>query len=193
VNFNVARRAGHVQANVSAAEASVHRIPLQGFEIIVAPFDVRSPPQYDVGALISSSTAPPAQRCSYRSIQHVARLRQCPADLLNPTQDRQPAQLFVRNYPNRGFDGRSPGSTASIEPGTRTLRNGVDVPTPTGIVRRDVWGSAIPNPPGTPATDCAHQPPSSSIPVANKVPPAERKDPLHQIRARPRLRKPRQK
>jgi RND family efflux transporter MFP subunit len=118
------------QANLAASQAEVQRLEaLQGFEKIHAPFaGVISTRNYDIGALLSASAAGSGRELF--QIDQIDTLRvfvNVPQAYAADIQAGRKAELLVRNYPGRSFEGTITRSAGSIDPTTRTLRVQIDV------------------------------------------------------------------
>jgi RND family efflux transporter MFP subunit len=117
----------------SAAQANLDRLlSLQAYEQIRAPVNgtvtVRN---IDIGALITTGNT-----LLYRVAQ-LARLRTyifVPQTNAPMVQIKQPANLYVSEYPGRGFRGVVTRTADALDPGTRTLLTEVQVDNPTGLL-----------------------------------------------------------
>lgn len=117
-------------ATLKSAQAEVQRLEsLQGFEKIVAPFKgTITARNYDVGALFSSTTSSGGKELF--EIEQTDPLRvfvNVPQGYATTVKQGQSADLIVRNYPGRSFEGKVVRSAGAIDPNTRTLRFEVDV------------------------------------------------------------------
>lgn len=131
------------QAALQASQASVQNLQVQqNFEKIVAPFTGRiTTRQIDIGALVSAgsgSAGTPlygiAQTDPLRVYASVPQ-SDSPSIHLN-----MPAQLFVPEYPGRGFKGKVARFSGAIDPASRTLLTEVDIPNPDGALDAGMYG-----------------------------------------------------
>jgi RND family efflux transporter MFP subunit len=118
------------QAGVKSAQASLERLnALVGFERIVAPYDgVVTGRTYDVGALISASSAGAGQELY--DVAEDDRLRvfvNVPQAYVGLIHFGSSVDLTLeRNYPGHHFTGVVARSTGTLDLGTRTLRTELD-------------------------------------------------------------------
>jgi len=139
---------------VSAARRAFSAYHLQGFEQSSRRSTVHHRPNYE-WAPSSLPERRPAQESFISIDPHVAASSSMSADLLNPTQTGHRRSFSFAIIPIAdSTDGRP--LYRLDRPATRTLRMG-STSQRDGALSPDVWGSAIPNPPGTPATDCGPQ------------------------------------
>src|SRR5262249_10284732 len=120
---------GVADAALVSAKAEVQRLTvMQGFEKVTAPFaGTITARNYDVGALLSASA-------TARELFQIDNMETLRAFVAVPQVDAtsiavdQPAELPVRNYRERAFEGRVPRTAGTVDPATRTMRVQVDVP-----------------------------------------------------------------
>jgi RND family efflux transporter MFP subunit len=131
------------RANLGAAQAEVKRLEvLQGFEKVIAPFSgVISTRNYDIGALLASSVLGSGKELF--QIDQTDPLRvfvSVPQAYATTVQTGQKAELLVRNYPGRSFEGAVMRSAGSIDPTTRTLRVQINVSNRENLLFAGMYG-----------------------------------------------------
>ncbi|CAN5423221.1 efflux RND transporter periplasmic adaptor subunit [soil metagenome] len=131
------------KATMAASQADVQRLEaLIGFQKITAPFDgTITARNYDVGALLSSSTQTPmfelAQTDTLRVFVNV------PQSSATLVKVGQTAELAVSNYPKRTFEGKVTRSSDSLDPTTRTIKFEVNFPNKDGLLYAGMFGQII--------------------------------------------------
>ncbi len=123
------------QSNVAAAEANIQvqranlrRLQqLKSFATVVAPFGgVIAARTVEPGALVTpGSTTPLFELVATDPVRVFVSV---PQDLAPSVQTGMKAQVLVREYPNRTFEGVVARSAGSLDPATRTMRTEVRVP-----------------------------------------------------------------
>lgn len=113
-------------ANVDAQKANIRRLAqMQGFSHVVAPFTGRITMRWvERGSLVSSTT--PLFKISQTDTVRV--FLQVPQDVAPGVVIDAPAQVQVREYPGRHFDGKVARATGSLDPTSRTMLTEVRVP-----------------------------------------------------------------
>jgi RND family efflux transporter MFP subunit len=136
--LNVAR------ANLVAAEMDVKRLEaLQGFQKVTAPFAGRiSTRNYDVGALLSPGNSGPGKELF--QVDRTDKMRvfvKVPQGYATGIKEGQTAELAIRNYPGRPFEGKVSRFAATLDSSTRTLRTELDVPNREGLLLGGMYGT----------------------------------------------------
>jgi len=144
-----------MQSAMASEEAEVRRLEvLHGFERVTAPFaGTITARNYDVGALVSPAGVGVARELF--QLQRTDTLRvfvNVPQNHATSLKVGDTAQLTVRNYPGRSFEGRIVRTTGAVNASTRTLRVQVDVPNPDGALLAGMYGQirfrvTVPDPP----------------------------------------------
>lgn len=135
-NLAKARTAVSVaRANVAADDANVKRLEdMQSFEKITAPFSgTITARNYDIGALITAngtSGIQPMFRIAQTDVLRVwVNVPQALSTLVKPGLT---AELRVREYPGKAFDGKVAHTAGALDTATRTLLTEVQVPNSDG-------------------------------------------------------------
>jgi RND family efflux transporter MFP subunit len=118
------------QAAIEAQQANVRRLTqMKSWGHITAPFGGRvNARMIERGALVSPTT--PLYKIS--AIDPVRVFVQVPQDVAPSVRADVPAQVTVREYAGRIFEGRVARSSGSLDPATRTMNTEVRVPNPKG-------------------------------------------------------------
>jgi RND family efflux transporter MFP subunit len=119
------------QAAVLVAQAAIKRLTeLQSFERVTAPFDgVITARNYDAGALISvANTSPGKELFRLDQTDTLRCFVSVPQGYSTDVKPGQAADLLVRNYPGKPFEGKVARTAGAIDQATRTLRVEVDIP-----------------------------------------------------------------
>ena len=142
---------GAAQENESAAQANLDRlIALQDYEQVRSPVNgTVTLRNIDIGALISTGNT-----LLYRVAQ-TGRLRiyiYVPQQNAPMVQVKQPANLYVSEYPGRAFHGIVTRTADSLDPNTRTLLTEVQIDNPSGLLSPGMYAQVTlnntrPNPP----------------------------------------------
>jgi len=133
----------NANAALAASQADVQRLQaVQGFQKITAPFDgTITARNYDVGALLSSSTATPMfDLAQTETLRVFVNVPQTSATLVKVGQT---AELAVSNYPKRLFEGKVTRSADSLDPTTRTIKFEVTFPNKDGLLYAGMYGQII--------------------------------------------------
>jgi len=118
------------RANVEAQRANIQRlVRLKSFARVTAPFagtvTLRS---VDRGALVSAGNATPLFKVA--NVDPVRVFVQMPQDVASGVQVDVPAQVTIREFPGRTFEGKVTRSAGALDVGTRTMTTEVRVPNP---------------------------------------------------------------
>jgi RND family efflux transporter MFP subunit len=118
------------QAAIEAQQANVRRLTqMKSFGHITAPFaGMVNARNIERGALVSPTT--PLFKIS--AVDPVRVFVQVPQDVAPSVRADVPAQVTVREYPGRTFEGKVARSSGSLDPATRTMNTEVRVPNPKG-------------------------------------------------------------
>ena len=131
------------KAAIGSADSEVKRLEvLQAFEKVTAPFTgtitVRN---FYVGALLSPTSTGPGKEMFQIAETDVLRVFvNVPQAYAADVQVGKSADLIVRNYPGRTFEGQITRTAAAVDPMTRTLRVEVDVPNPESLLFAGMYG-----------------------------------------------------
>jgi RND family efflux transporter MFP subunit len=114
------------QANVEAQKANIGRIQQQlGFSRVTAPFaGTINQRNIERGTLVSTST--PLFRLSQTDTVRV--FIQMPQDVAPSVKVDAPAQVSVREFPGRTFEGKVARTAAALDPSSRTMQTEIRVP-----------------------------------------------------------------
>lgn len=114
------------QANVEAQKANIGRIQQQlGFSRVTAPFSgTINQRNIERGTLVSMST--PLFRLSQTDTVRV--FIQMPQDVAPSVKVNAPAQVTVREFPGRIFEGKVARTAAALDAATRTMQTEIRVP-----------------------------------------------------------------
>lgn len=131
------------KASVSAAQANVQLLATQvGFEKVYAPFSgTVTARNYDVGALLSPSNT--AAGSEIFDLQQTDKLRvfvYVPQEYANYIKSGAHADVYVRNFPSRAFDGVVTLTAGAVDANTRTLRVQIDVDNKSGELFANEYG-----------------------------------------------------
>jgi membrane fusion protein, multidrug efflux system len=118
------------RANVEAQRANIQRlVRLKSFARVTAPFagtvTLRS---VDRGALVTAGNATPLFRVA--NTDPVRVFVQLPQDVASGVKVDVPAQVSIREFPGRAFEGKVTRSAGALDMGTRTMTTEVRVPNP---------------------------------------------------------------
>jgi membrane fusion protein (multidrug efflux system) len=118
------------QAAIEAQQANVRRLTqMKSWGHITAPFaGMVNSRTIERGALVSPTT--PLFKIS--AVDPVRVFVQVPQDVAPSVRADVPAQVTVREYPGRTFEGKVARSSGSLDPATRTMNTEVRVPNPKG-------------------------------------------------------------
>ena len=118
------------QAAIEAQQANVRRLTqMKSWGHITAPFaGTVNARTIERGALVSPTT--PLFKIS--AVDPVRVFVQVPQDVAPSVRADVPAQVTVREYPGRAFEGKVARSAGSLDPATRTMNTEVRVPNPKG-------------------------------------------------------------
>jgi membrane fusion protein (multidrug efflux system) len=118
------------QAAIEAQQANVRRLTqMKSFGHVTAPFaGTVNARMIERGALVSPTTA----LFKISAVDPVRVFVQVPQDVAPSVRADVPAQVTVREYPGRTFDGKVARSSGSLDPATRTMNTEVRVPNPKG-------------------------------------------------------------
>jgi membrane fusion protein (multidrug efflux system) len=121
-NVNVAH------ANVGAQRANIDRLlQLKSFARVTAPFaGTIMSRSFDVGALVTAGAGAPLFELV--DTDPVRVFVQVPQDIAPGVRADIPAQVLVREFPGRTFQGRITRSAGALDPGSRTMNTEVRVP-----------------------------------------------------------------
>lgn len=128
------------KADLSAADAEVDRLTaMKGFQKIYAPFDgivgARNLAKATTGALIDlGSHDPKAWLYRIYRMDPVRVYVAVPQNYLPMIRDGLAANVGVREYPDRTFQGRVVRNAASLDVASRTMLVEVEAPNPDGIL-----------------------------------------------------------
>jgi len=128
------------KADLTAADAEVDRLTaMKGFQKIYAPFDgivgARNLSKATTGALIDlGSHDPKAWLYRIYRMDPVRVYIAVPQNYLPMIRDGLAADVGVREYPDRTFQGRVVRNAASLDAASRTMLVEVEVPNPDGIL-----------------------------------------------------------
>ena len=128
------------KADVTAADAEVDRLTaMKGFQKIYAPFDgiigARNLAKATTGALIDlGSHDPKAWLYRIYRMDPVRVYIAVPQNYLPMFRDGLAADVGVRQYPERTFQGRVVRNAAALDAASRTMLVEVEVPNPDGIL-----------------------------------------------------------
>jgi RND family efflux transporter MFP subunit len=128
------------KADVAAAEAEVGRLQaMTDFQKIYAPFDgvigARNLQKATTGALIDlGSQDPKAWLYRVYRMDNVRVYVSVPQNYLPLIKDGMAADVWVREFPGRIFNGRVVRSAAALNVASRTMLIEVDVPNPDGVL-----------------------------------------------------------
>lgn len=116
------------QANIEAQRANIRRlVQLQSFSRVTAPFaGTINARTIERGALVSPST--PMFKLSQTETVRV--FVQVPQDVAPNVAADQPAQVRVREYAGRVFEGKVARSAGALDPMSRTMNTEIRVPNP---------------------------------------------------------------
>jgi RND family efflux transporter MFP subunit len=123
------------KAMVASAQSNARRLEqLQSFERIYAPFDgVITARNTDIGHLINSGAGGPATELFHiADIRSVRVFVSVPQDYSQSAQPGLTADLTLREFPGKRFNGKLVRTANAIDPSSRTLLVEVDVNNPTG-------------------------------------------------------------
>jgi RND family efflux transporter MFP subunit len=125
-NVNVA------QANVAAQEANIRRlVQLKSFSRVTAPFAGTVTQRWvEVGALVTAGNATPLYKVA--SLDPARVFIQVPQDVAPKVAAGMPANVTIREYAGRAFDGKVARASGELDPGSRTMTTEVRVPNPKG-------------------------------------------------------------
>jgi membrane fusion protein, multidrug efflux system len=117
-------------ANVEAQHANIQRlVRLKSFAHVTAPFagtvTLRS---VDRGALVTAGNASPLFRVA--NTDPVRVFVQLPQDVASGVKVDVPAQVSIREFPGRVFEGKVTRASGALDMGTRTMTTEVRVPNP---------------------------------------------------------------
>lgn len=129
-------------AGLASSQAQVQRLEaLQSFEKVTAPFaGVITARNYDVGALLSGSAGSAKPLFQLDQTDPLRVFVKVPQGYATQVRTGQKAELTVRNYPGRSFEGKVTRSAGAMDPATRTLRVEVHVPNPDGLLFAGMYG-----------------------------------------------------
>jgi RND family efflux transporter MFP subunit len=130
-------------ANVAAAKANVQQLTTQvGFEKVYAPFTgTVTARNYDVGALLSpTNTAAGSEIFDLAQTDPLRVFVNVPQEYANFVKLNEHAKLFVRNFPNRSFDGVVTLTAGAVDPTTRTLSVQIDFSNKDGTLFAGEYG-----------------------------------------------------
>jgi membrane fusion protein, multidrug efflux system len=116
------------EANIQVQRANVRRLQqLKSFAIVTAPFDgVIAARTVEPGALVAAgSTTPLFELVATDPVRVFVSV---PQDLAPSVRVGMKAQVMVREYPSRVFEGLIARSAGALDPATRTMRTEVRVP-----------------------------------------------------------------
>ena len=118
------------QAAIEAQQANVRRLTqMKSFGHVTAPFAGKvNARMIERGALVSPTT--PLFKIS--AVDPVRVFVQVPQDVAPSVRADVSAQVTVREYPGRTFEGKVARSSGSLDPATRTMNTEVRVPNPKG-------------------------------------------------------------
>jgi membrane fusion protein (multidrug efflux system) len=118
------------QAAIEAQQANVRRLTqMKSFGHVTAPFaGTVNARMIERGALVSPTTA----LFKISAVDPVRVFVQVPQDVAPSVRADVPAQVTVREYPGRTFEGKVARSAGSLDPATRTMNTEVRVPNPKG-------------------------------------------------------------
>jgi RND family efflux transporter MFP subunit len=119
-------------ANVEAQRANLQRLAqLKSFARVLAPFaGTVAARMVERGALVSAGNASPLFKIS--ATDPVRVFVQVPQDIAGSVKVGANAQVTVREFPGRTFDGQIARSAGSLDSSTRTMTTEVRVPNPKG-------------------------------------------------------------
>lgn len=140
------------RAAVNSNQAATRRVAvLRSFEKVVAPFDgVVTARFVDTGALVKADADTTGATGGLFNIARTDVLRikvNVPQSMVNTIQPGLPAQVLVREYPGRTFEGKVFQSSGAFDSGTRTLLTEVHIPNPGNVLRPGMFVQVQMSPP----------------------------------------------
>lgn len=120
------------QAAVEAQQANIRRLAdLQQFSKVTAPFaGTITARNIDRGSLVTAGTGTPLFRLAATDTVRV--FVQLPQDVAPSISVGVPAQVTVREFPGRVFEGKVSRTAGALDAATRTLNTEIRVPNPDG-------------------------------------------------------------
>lgn len=133
------------RADVVAARATVKQLEqLVAFGRVVAPFDGTITQRLiEVGTLVSTGTASPTALFELEATDPIRVFIRVPQTYAPSVNDGQKAQVSVRQYPGRHFDGVVTRTAGALDPTSRTLNTEVDVPNPKGELLAGMYADVM--------------------------------------------------
>jgi RND family efflux transporter MFP subunit len=130
------------EAAASAQRANIQRlVNLKSFGRVVAPFaGTITTRTIERGALVSAGNATPLFKIAAND--PVRFFVQVPQDVAPSVRPDVPAQITVREYPGKVFEGRVTRSAGALDPATRTMNTEVRVPNPKGELLVGMYAQA---------------------------------------------------
>ena len=123
------------QSGFKARQANVQRlVEMHSFQKVIAPYDgIITARNIEVGVLISANGATPNGNGLYRiaKMDTIRVFINVPQTYVAAMQKGLPAEVHVKELPQKVFIGNVIGTSHSIDPATRTLMVEVRVPNPT--------------------------------------------------------------
>jgi RND family efflux transporter MFP subunit len=119
-------------AAVAAQEANIRRLnQLKSFARVVAPFEGKITQRWaERGALVTVGNSTPLFHISAMDPGRV--FIAIPQDVVPSVRPDTPAQVLVREFPDRTFDGKLVRTTGQLDEATRTMKAEVRLPNPKG-------------------------------------------------------------
>jgi membrane fusion protein, multidrug efflux system len=137
------------QANVRAMQANIDRVyQLKAFSRVTAPFSGTIVSRFvDIGTLVTAGNATPL--FNLVATDPVRVFIQVPQDVAPSVRPDVPADVTVREYAGRRFQGRVTRSAGALDPASRTMNTEVRVPNADGALLAGMYGEVsltLPNP-----------------------------------------------